>query len=282
MKKKYLSIFFAFVIINGQAQNVGVGTTTPSEKLDVHGNVNISGTIKANGITGEDGQVLTSTGATLSWQSIGSLSGYKHCQMFTTGSSSWAIPAGVTEVMVEAWGGGAGYGDFCGGTSGSYARKVQPVTFPGTINYTIGNGGYSYAAGGNTEVVLSTGTVIALGGVPLTYSPERNRDTYGVNSMNPAGSIADYYMPGNRGTTIQNTFGQKSSSVYTHTVYLGSGGAPVGMLNASINQGNVIYYENNVMIYAVTGSNNTAPLPSSGGAYPNDTGGAGMVIFWWN
>ncbi|MEP7163609.1 MAG: hypothetical protein ABI741_02890 [Ferruginibacter sp.] len=48
--------------ISAHAQNVGIGTTTPSEKLDVNGNVKISGYLNFNGNTGLNGQVLTSQG----------------------------------------------------------------------------------------------------------------------------------------------------------------------------------------------------------------------------
>ena len=45
------------------AQNVGIGTTTPTEKLDINGNIKISGNINMNGNTGISGQVLTSQGS---------------------------------------------------------------------------------------------------------------------------------------------------------------------------------------------------------------------------
>lgn len=43
--------------------NVGVGTVAPQEKLDVNGNINLSGSLKINGSAGTAGQVLTSTGS---------------------------------------------------------------------------------------------------------------------------------------------------------------------------------------------------------------------------
>jgi hypothetical protein len=48
--------------ISANAQNVGIGTTNPTEKLDVNGNVKISGYLNLNGNTGVAGQVLTSQG----------------------------------------------------------------------------------------------------------------------------------------------------------------------------------------------------------------------------
>jgi hypothetical protein len=42
-------ILFSFT---SAAQNVGVGITNPAEQLDVNGNINVTGTIKANGVDG--------------------------------------------------------------------------------------------------------------------------------------------------------------------------------------------------------------------------------------
>lgn len=41
---------------------VGMGTTTPVERLDVNGNINLTGTLKLNGSAGTAGQVLMSNG----------------------------------------------------------------------------------------------------------------------------------------------------------------------------------------------------------------------------
>lgn len=41
---------------------VGIGTTTPAEKLDVNGNINLNGVLKFNGSAGGVGQMLVSTG----------------------------------------------------------------------------------------------------------------------------------------------------------------------------------------------------------------------------
>ena len=49
--------------------NVGIGTITPAEKLDVNGNVNLTGTLKVNNSSGTPGQVLVSNGgAAPTWQ----------------------------------------------------------------------------------------------------------------------------------------------------------------------------------------------------------------------
>jgi hypothetical protein len=56
--KKLLFFSLMALAIQTQAQNVGIGNPTPNEKLDVTGNINVTGTIKANGVDGTAGQVL--------------------------------------------------------------------------------------------------------------------------------------------------------------------------------------------------------------------------------
>lgn len=46
-----------------KGQNVGIGTVTPTEKLEVKGNIKVTGNINLNGNTGTEGQVLTSQGS---------------------------------------------------------------------------------------------------------------------------------------------------------------------------------------------------------------------------
>lgn len=58
---------------------VGVCNTAPAEELDVTGNINVTGTIKANGVDGSAGQVLMkgNTG-NLAW---GNFSPYRHVRL---------------------------------------------------------------------------------------------------------------------------------------------------------------------------------------------------------
>lgn len=55
-------------IYNPNAGNVGIGTGLPTEKLEVYGNIEVSGEIKPNGNAGVNGDVLTSLGnGSMSW-----------------------------------------------------------------------------------------------------------------------------------------------------------------------------------------------------------------------
>lgn len=56
--KTIILILAAIAPLLSFSQNVGVGTTTPAEKLDINGNMNITGTIKINGTDGTANQFL--------------------------------------------------------------------------------------------------------------------------------------------------------------------------------------------------------------------------------
>ncbi|MBL7729150.1 MAG: hypothetical protein JNM68_15745, partial [Dinghuibacter sp.] len=107
-----LLIIPVFLTANLHAQNTGIGTNTPTEKLDVHGNINITGVIKTNGTDGAPGQVLTrGSGNTLQWATVNAnTSATENFQVFTATTAgavqTFTVPAGVTKITAEAWGGG--------------------------------------------------------------------------------------------------------------------------------------------------------------------------------
>jgi hypothetical protein len=160
----FILVIFSSVFASGQ--NVGVGTTTPAERLDVNGNINVTGTIKANGVDGNPNQVLMKNGSgALSW---GDLCDYKNYAIFReVGNLSWIVPAGVTEIVVEVWGPGGGGSQYCSGAGGGYARGVYSVVPTQTITMDIPAGGVGGATpqnGSVTSVSIGPNGIFAFGG----------------------------------------------------------------------------------------------------------------------
>jgi hypothetical protein len=149
--------------------NVGINRIAPTERLDVNGNINIAnGTIKANGVAGQAGQYLsTNTSGQLQWTNKG---GFDNVIVFeNTGSNTWVIPAGVTKIMIEAWGAGGGGSSLGGGGGGGYFSSIQNTTGISSIYMEIGESGYRGTTseatnGGNTSVSVGFLTITAFGG----------------------------------------------------------------------------------------------------------------------
>jgi hypothetical protein len=89
-------------------------------------------------------------------------------------SGSWTVPAGVKYAFIECWGagGGGGAGDNStlggyGGGGGAYAAAYKAVTPGQTHTITVGTGGASSNAGGNSGLAggtTSCGALISAGG----------------------------------------------------------------------------------------------------------------------
>lgn len=208
--------------------------------------------------------------------------------MFTaSGAGSFTIPSGVSEIMVEAWGGGSAGMSFCGGTSGGYARTAQTVSAGASITFIIGKGSpggvnYSSADGGNTTVNFPDGTTMnAYGGGGVIASGVTV--TKGL-AKSGGGTVANgFYMFGNQGEANENVMFM-ATGTYTETSHLGAGGAPAAMLNATPINGAVSYRINDNLQYVVL--SNSIKIPSAGGPAilggETLSGGDGMIIIWYN
>lgn len=174
MKKLIALLPVIFFFACSYAQNVGIGTPTPVERLDVNGNINVTGTIKANGVDGTAGQVLMkNSSGVLTWADM---SEYKNFVTFGSGSGTWTVPAGVTKIYVEAWGGGGGGNWYAGGGGGSYVCGIITVTPGSTVGYSVGAegaGGSNTGTNGGSSTITyapSSVTFTAQGGFGATFS----------------------------------------------------------------------------------------------------------------
>ncbi|NLG19737.1 MAG: tail fiber domain-containing protein, partial [Fibrobacter sp.] len=165
------------LFLDGSADNVGIGTSTPGAKLEV----------------------------------VGSSAGSETAEVVvvydTPGTYSFTVPTGVTSLKVEAWGGGGngGEGYFfepCGGGGGAYAANPSISVTPGaSYSVRVGSSGSdSYfrntstlrAAGGSTEAPgtasSSVGTVKYSGGSPTCGSGLYSSAGAGGGSAGPHGA----------------------------------------------------------------------------------------------
>lgn len=213
-----------FVDANG---NVGIGNTSVLSGfvLDVNGNINASGSIST---TANSSQVATTN-------FVKTQGGFQAQVILTSGTSTWAVPSGVTKIKVTViGGGGAGGGNPAtvgapgsGGGSGGLGVKYYTGVSGLTASYSIGTGGngVSNASGGNglgsyfnlnsSNVIVNGGTGSTVGGAASTFIAGGAGAT--------VGSGGDYNYPGNPG-------GNSVSSAAATTCASGAGAvAPYGV-----------------------------------------------------
>jgi uncharacterized repeat protein (TIGR01451 family) len=155
-----------------------------------------------------------------------------------TSSTLFMVPAGVTSLTVEAWGGGAGGGraranpsTAGGGAGGAYAKKVVAVTPLQTYTVTVGTGGIGgnstgtdtqHGRPGNPSWFGTTNTIFAEGGA-RGLSDGRNKNVNGAPGLgSSAYSVGDEVYAG----------GDGSYGVCGASGYGGSGGGGAGSTGA--------------------------------------------------
>jgi glycine rich protein len=107
----------------------------------------------------------------VTWNQPGGGGGFSGVTEFTN-TGAFVAPAGVTHLLVEAWGGGGGGGSepspACatggGGGSGGYVRGVVAVTPGQSYNVTIGPGGAPSTSGGASSFSSQDTALISAGG----------------------------------------------------------------------------------------------------------------------
>jgi hypothetical protein len=295
----YTSLFF---VITTRAQNVGIGTNTPVEKLDVNGNLNIRSQLKLNGDSGKVNQVLMkNTSNNLVW---GDLSQYTNIAVFdcpniasSAGASNcsqgWTVPTGVTRVLIECWGGGGGGCSMGAGGGGGYISCIL-TTVPGNlITFTIGAGGvYGTSStygilGGNTSFSYGGANYAANGGAGGNYGDPFATNVLSVSVANggsyssTSGTYNFLGFYGQPGGYSKLSFMQTGATEFAKVVQYGDGG-DAAMLPGSGGKGgyrisSATYLETS---YAVQ----QAPLPGGGGAADYGfgwSGRGGRVIIHW-
>jgi len=294
--QKMILLLFISISFHSIAQNVGIGTTTPNEKLDVSGNINVSGTIKANGVDGTANQVLMkNSSGVLSW---GDMCEYKNYMIFnftTSGAvQNFTVPAGVTKIKAAVWGGGgkgvdAINGAFrggCGGGGSGYIEGYFIVTSSTSVQITVGSGANSTIAFSEVSRVDVGGvqSIVALGGGNASF----NSGTNTVSPGNGGGFTAfstNTFM-GSRGedgkpTTVR--YDQVSATDFAQAIYHGDGG---NAANSMFTAGTGGFEQNNITSGGtiISRTNSTLGKLPGGGSSANaagNLGGNGRVIIFY-
>ncbi|MFZ1530074.1 MAG: glycine-rich domain-containing protein [Ferruginibacter sp.] len=241
MKLITLALLTVMQIFMANAQNVGIGTSSPNERLDVNGNINMSGNLRVNGVAGLAGQVLaTGANGSTAWINAGD---YKNGISFKQ-NDSWTIPAGVTKIRIEAWGAGGGGAFGGGGAGGTYCITSELAVIPGTVlTISIGIGGDQGIGltgtgntGGSTTVTGPDVYVLAIGGGGAFASAP------GYPSSTSAG-LNIIQIPGHAGEPTSLSFAQKSSGTFVQLYKHGNGGGVAPYYNISGFGGTSIFNE---------------------------------------
>jgi hypothetical protein len=302
--KKILSLSFWLLIVCSMtnAQNVGVGTTTPTEKLDVNGNVNVNGQLKLNGSAGTANQVMMKDASNNPvW---GNLSNYQNIAVFDCNNTAtspgannctqiWTVPAGVTSILVECWGGGGGGGWATAGAGGGYITAKINVAPLSNASLTIGAGGGNASSatygvtGGTTSFGVGAISLIANGGAGGNYTnlltssggnifPTPGGDFTATNLGNNF-----YGLNGSGGGYSERSFTQVSTNVFAPIVRFGNGGDAGNAVGSGAKGG---YYISTASFTNSCFGESLASQPGGGGSadetygYP---GRGGRIIIRW-
>lgn len=270
--------------------NVGIGTFSPTEKLDINGITNFRNNIKVKGVSGQPGQVLgVNESNQLAWMPInggGNGAADNMDVLYYQGSNTtgeWTVPDGVTKITAEIWGAGGGGKLFKGGGSGGYLKVVLSVSPGETVSYSIGGpGAAAGGAGGPSSITYNNQTFTATGGTAITGTgtlgiPEVGGEGGGFTI--PAGFTKALGVHGEDGIPVEFGYVQYAS-YYARTDHGGHGGNSPCWEGKTGGKGtSFISGEGNVNRHARSTSGKAPGGGGGGGLYGGETGGAGMVIF---
>ena len=223
----FLVILLLTHITNGQ--NVGVGTNTPVERLDVNGNINLTGSIKVNGVDGQPNQVLMkNSNGVLGWTDIAA--NYKNFRVFDFTSAganqNWNVPAGVITLFVEMWGGGGGGSPNGGGGGGGYGIVVYTVALGSAVSILVGGGGTGstgvsgMGTAGTRSQVIAAGNLYAVNG----GAGAGNYPGYGGGPYQYSTGFPYVFYNGQTGRKNQESYQQSSATDFLLLTKFGSGG----------------------------------------------------------
>jgi hypothetical protein len=187
------------VILGGVTKKIGMGTTTPQEKVDIVGNVRFTGALMPNGTAGTTGQVLTSGGANNppTWLPATSLTSFSVTPPLTYNNTTGVF--GITQANGTGGNGYLSSGDWTtfNNKVGSITLNTPSVIYTNPINFSVVNG----AATGTLSLIDQNPNTVLAGPALVKGQP-------GFRAL----VAAD--IPSLAGLYIQNQTAQQASSSF--------------------------------------------------------------------
>lgn len=287
--KKCLSYLLLFLCITAKSQNVGIGTPTPTERLDVNGNINVRGNLAIRGNAGQPGDLLqVASDGTTSWASA---FGYKNSIMVGS-TGSWTVGPNTHEIMIETIGPGGGGAKGGGGGGGGYAigiYKVSPNDVLTIVQGARGQGAVLEGGSGQdgTWTRVDCGskiTIIAEAGESATFNkPGSGRKGYITGDS----LLYARLYSGLPGEPTIETYAQRTATEYVTCRKYGNGGAC--MFNPNSFQKGAYLSFNTATLANVSLIYNTGSADSGSGGAGGHTvsgnwgadGNYGVVVISW-
>jgi hypothetical protein len=290
---KNLTLVFLFLSFSIFSQNIGINTPNPTESLDVTGNINISGTLKAAGIDGNPGQVLMKNGnGSLIWGDISNFKKLKNYEFTIAGEiQHFTVPANVTKIRIQAWGGGGlGYSVSvnntyfgAGGGGGGYIEGDLDVVGGTIIDLTVGNGANGLNVGTLSYILnpIDGSFFKEYPGENSIYEGAFNRIFSGSGGMFESNTTSYIGLSGEAGRPSIIRYDQISSTDFGQAIYDGNGGnAGNSVSTGGIGGYLLINTTTNSVMSQARGSIGKVPGGGSSARIANN-GGNGRVIIYF-
>jgi len=279
MKKTiFISAFLLFFNLFTYAQ-VGINTDTPNADLDVNGDINLTGMLKTNNVSGVEGQVLqVATGGQIGWVNLCDYKNFKQFKKQAADTLHWTIPLGVHKLYVELWGGGGAGNTGGGGGSTGYNSAVISVTPGVIIDLVIGTGGeFGGELATNSQIIIWPGKIWATHGHAASTT-KGGSGGYGGYCY-PSLSVVSMMRAGSDGKNTKITYAQETSTSYVTVNDYGGGADSYLYPDSGGLGGHAVKRADGSVLHYTLAQEGQYPGGGGGGDRINSKdGGDGMII----